>query len=151
MTGEETDLRASNRVLLRMYVTQVLAMIDRAMSDTGATHVHCGVQVDPFGSTNCGPILSYDFTDDGEDFGYMEIRNYAGDTVRTPLRLAKLQDVYPCWDTSCDPARTPEPGPGPGDDEPESAPPINPDARGPLREEPDHGYDPYAGTGYDDA
>lgn len=136
---------------VRTYCVQVLAALDAATLDSTATHVHCGVEVDLYGSTNCGPVLSYEFVDDGGDFGSVEIRNYAGDLVRKPLRLAKLADVRPCWDAQCDPARTPEPAPDPEDDgeddEPESAPRINPDSRGPLREESDWGYDPYAGTG----
>jgi hypothetical protein len=36
------------------------------------------------------------------------------------------------------------------DDEPESAPRVRPGDRGPLREEAEYGYDPYAGSGYDD-
>lgn len=152
MAGDEqgfTVVRASNN--LRTYCVQVLAALDGVQYDSTATHAHCGVQVDVFGSTNCGPVLSYEFVDDGKDFGHVEIRNYAGDLVRKPMRLAKLHDVRPCWDTACDPARTPEPAPDVEDDEPESAPRVNPDSRGPLREEPDHGYDPYSGTGdYDD-
>lgn len=132
----------------RTYAVQVLAALDGIRYDTTATHAHCGVQVDPFGSTNCGPVLSYEFVDDGKDFGSVEIRNYAGELVRKPLVLAKLHDVRPCWDTACDPARTPDPGPDP-DDEPERAPRVNPDSVGSLRDEGDFGYDPYAGTGYD--
>lgn len=142
-----TVTHASNN--LRTYCVQVLAALDAATHDTTATHVHCGVQVDIFGSTNCGPVLSYEFVDDGEDFGSVEIRNYAGELVRKPFRLAKLHDVRPCWDRACDPARTPEPAPE-AEDEPEGAPRVNPDSRGPLREEQDYGYDPYSGTGYDD-
>lgn len=165
--GEEGFTVTHASTNLRTYVVQVLAALDGARLDTTATHVHCGVQVDALGSTNCGPVLGYQFTDDGEDFGWVEIRNWEGRAVRKPFRLAKLHDVRPCWDFGCDPARTTKPEPlgvdapgGPNypgtpapaqDPEPESAPRVNPDSRGPLREEAETGYDPYAGTGdYDD-
>lgn len=64
-----------------------------------APHVHVGVRVDVCGTTQSGPILGWKYDErDERNFGWVEIKNYKGETVRKPLVDAALYDVRPCWD-----------------------------------------------------
>lgn len=64
-------------------------------------HAHAGVSVG-IGEIQTGPILSWEYTPDVEGYGWIEIRNYRGETVHKPLTAVCLPDVRPCWDPDYD-------------------------------------------------
>jgi len=119
---------------LARHMAEVVAKLTDA--EERGNHVHASVQYGACGEAYSGPVTEWDYVaEDTEGFGFLELINYAGDTVRKPLVRVGLHDIRPCWDRGCYPkGGTKQPRPG--------------DA--PLREEPDAGYDPYAGTGYED-
>lgn len=83
-----------------------MAAVNEAITQAQARapHAHVGVRVDICGSTQSGPILNWEYDPEGADgYGWVEILNYKGETVRKPLTDAALYDVRPCWDHGCTP------------------------------------------------
>ena len=71
-------------------------------------HAHAGVRVG-VGSSQCGPVLGWHY--DPEElpgYGWIEIRNFRGETVRKPLTDVYVHDVRPCWDRDYTPGSTTE-------------------------------------------
>lgn len=89
--------------------------LDRYMEDVNrrlikaqdmGDHAHAGVRVG-IGATQTGPVLAWEFNaEDQDDYGFIEIRNYEGTTVRKPLSDVIAYDVRACWDRC---AGAPEP------------------------------------------
>lgn len=121
---------------LARHMADVVAKLTDA--EQRGKHVHASVQYGACGEAYSGPVTEWDYIqEDTEGFGFLELVNYAGETVRKPLVNVGLHDIRPCWDEGCHrnrrgSAKQPRPGDG-----------I------PLHQQPDAGYDPYAGTGYD--
>lgn len=117
--------------LLRHMADVVAAL---AAAEERGNHFHASVQYGPCGEAYTGPVTEWDYVQDDEDgFGFLELINYRGETVRKPLKAVGLHDIRPCWDHGCFRKRTPQ----------------RPGGGAPLQEQPDAGYDPYAGTGHD--
>lgn len=84
---------------LDRYMADVHMAITEAQAR--APHAHAGVRVDVCGSTQSGPVLSWEYTPEGPGYGWAEILNFRGGTVRKPLTDVLLYDVRPCWDHGC--------------------------------------------------
>ena len=114
------------------HMADVVAALTAA--EARGTHVHASVQYGPCGESYGGPVTEWDYVaEDTEGFGFLELVNYAGETVRKPLARVGLHDIRPCWDRGCARHRKAQ----------------RPGSAAPLREQEDTGYDPYAGTGFD--
>lgn len=118
---------------LARHLAAVVAALTAA--EQQGDHVHASVTYGACGEAYSGPVTEWDYVaEDTEEFGFLELINYAGETVRKPFTRVGLHEVRPCWDRNCFLRRGKAPRPG---------------GSAPLREQEDAGYDPYAGTGYD--
>lgn len=116
---------------LARHLAAVVAALTTA--EEKGDHVHASVTYGACGEAYSGPVTEWDYVaQDAEDFGFLELVNYAGESVRKPFTRVGLHDIRACWDKGCFPRKGKTPRPA------ES-----------LREQEDTGYDPYAGTGYD--
>lgn len=122
---------AANPNLVRHMKSVVAALL--AAEEKG-DHMHASVQYGACGEAYSGPVTEWSYVEEDEqDFGFLELVNFRGETVMKPLVRVGLHDIRPCWDRGCF-------GRGKA---------MRPGSGAPLQEQADPGYDPYAGTGYD--
>lgn len=122
---------AANPNLVRHMQAVVAALL--AAEEEG-THAHASVQYGACGEAYSGPVTEWSYVkEDEENFGFLELVNYRGESVMKPLVRVGLHDIRPCWDRGCF----------------RRGKAVRPGSDGPLQEQADPGHDPYAGTGYD--
>lgn len=116
---------------LARHMAAVVAALTSA--EQRGDHLHASVQYGACGEAYSGPVTAWDYiAEDTEGFGSLELINFRGETVSKPLVRVGISDIRPCWDRDCFTRRTKPQRPG-----------------GALAEQPETGYDPYSGTGFD--
>lgn len=60
-------------------------------------HAHAGIFVG-CGEVQCGPVVGWEYDPTADGHGWIEIRNYRGQIVRTGLNLVSRFDIRACWD-----------------------------------------------------